>query len=143
MRKRRAARELALRTLFQIDLARLDPEEALAAALAEDTLADDARSFARDLVMGAVSKQQHVDTVIAKHARGWTLERMANIDRNILRLAVFEVLYLPDIPPSVTVDEAVELAKKYSTAESGRFVNGILGNLLRNLDTEVREAESA
>jgi N utilization substance protein B len=143
MGKRRAARELALRTLFQIDLARLDAAETMAAALAEDTLADDARDFARELVMGAVKKQKHIDFVIGKYARGWTLDRMANMDRNILRLAVFEILYLPDIPPAVTVDEAVELAKKYSTAESGGFVNGILGSLVRNLDTEGPEAEVA
>jgi N utilization substance protein B len=143
MGKRRAARELALRTLFQIDLARLDAAEAMEAALAEDTLAEDARDFARELVMGAVKKQKHIDLVIAKYARGWTLDRMANMDRNILRLAIFEILYLPDIPPSVTVDEAVELAKRYSTAESGRFVNGILGNLVRNLEAESAEAQVA
>jgi N utilization substance protein B len=143
MGKRRAARELALRTLFQIDLARLDAAETMAAALAEGTLAEDARDFARELVMGAVKKQKHIDLVIGKYARGWTLDRMANMDRNILRLAIFEILYLPDIPPAVTVDEAVELAKKYSTAESGRFVNGILGSLVRNLEAESAEAQVA
>jgi len=143
MGKRRAARELALRALFQVDLAGLDPEQAVTSALAEGNLADEASEFARELVMGAVKKQKHVDLVIAKYARGWTLDRMANIDRNILRLAIFEILYLPDIPPSVTVDEAVEMAKKYSTAESGRFVNGILGNLVRNLEVEGAEAGSA
>jgi len=98
--------------------------------------------FARDLVLGTLEHRCRIDSIIQKHARGWTLERMANVDRNILRLAVFEMLYLPDIPLSVTVDEAVELAKKYSTAESSRFVNGILGNLIRNLQEERAEMET-
>ncbi|HYH03368.1 MAG TPA: transcription antitermination factor NusB, partial [Bacillota bacterium] len=68
---------------------------------------------------------------IAKFAREWTLERMANTDRNILRMALFELTFLKDIPPSVTVNEAVELAKRYGDAESGKFVNGILGEMIR------------
>jgi N utilization substance protein B len=98
-------------------------------------------AFARDLVEGVVKQGARIDAAIEKHAREWTLERMANIDRNVLRLAICELLFMPDIPPSVTVDEAVELAKKYSTAESGRFVNGILGNLVRHLDEELAEQQ--
>ena len=137
MGKRRAGRELALRILFQVDMAQVDPAEAIAAAFAEGDYEDDTLAFAQQLVLGAAQHRAGVDEVIARYARGWTLERMANIDRNVLRLATYEILYLPDIPPSVTVDEAVEMAKKYSTAESGRFVNGILGNLLRHLDEEM------
>jgi len=136
MGKRRAARELALRTLFQVDMAQVDPAEAIAATFAEGGHEEDTLAFARQLVLGAAQHRARVDEVIARYARGWTLERMASIDRNVLRLAAYEILYLPDIPPSVTVDEAVEMAKRYSTAESGRFVNGILGSLLRHLDEE-------
>ena len=136
MGKRRAGRELALQILFQVDIAQADPAQAIAAASAEGEYEDDSLSFSRQLVLGAAQHRAHLDEVIARHARGWTLERMANVDRNVLRLAAYEILYLPDIPPSVSVDEAVEMAKKYSTAESGRFVNGILGNLLRHLSEE-------
>lgn len=103
-----------------------DPER-----YAEDTLA-----FARELVLGTHAHRAEIDAVIESHARGWTLDRMAHIDRNIMRLAAHELLHIPDIPSSVTVDEAVELAKRYSTAESGRFVNGVLGNVVRKLDKE-------
>ena len=77
---------------------------------------------------------REIDQLIAQYAKEWSLDRMANVDRNILRLAAYEILYEPDVPNSVAVDEAVELAKKYSTAESGKFVNGILGNVLRHID---------
>ena len=137
MGSRRTSRELAIRTLFQIDVGGSKPADALAGVLNPDRYAGDTLDFARELVLGVAEYLAHIDQMIEKYARGWTLERMANVDRNILRVALFELLYLPDIPPSVTVAEAVELAKQYSTAESGRFVNGILGNLVRNLDSEL------
>ncbi|MBE9565697.1 MAG: transcription antitermination factor NusB [Proteobacteria bacterium] len=139
MGKRRAARELALRTLFQVDVGGMKSEEAIDLAFAQEPRDAQTLAFARDLVEGVVNQRARIDAVIEKYARDWTLERMANIDRNVLRLAICELLFMPDIPPSVTVDEAVELAKKYSTAESGRFVNGILGNLVRHLDDELAE----
>ena len=114
-------------------------EEAIDLAFAQEPRDAQTLAFARDLVEGVVQQGTRIDAVIAKYALDWTLERMANIDRNVLRLAICELLFMPDIPPSVTVDEAVELAKKYSTAESGRFVNGILGNLVRHLDDELAE----
>ncbi|UCC69361.1 MAG: transcription antitermination factor NusB [Armatimonadota bacterium] len=133
------SRELALRALFQTDVGRAAVEEAAASYRAEDQFPSDMLDFARELILGTTEHRVHIDGVIKKYARDWTLDRMANVDRNILRLAIFELLYLPDIPPGVSVDEAVELAKKYSTAESGRFVNGILGNLVRNLEGELAE----
>ena len=120
-----------------MDVGHFDPAAALELLLDPERHAADTIDFARELVLGAATHRGHIDEVIESYARGWTLERMANVDRNILRLAMFELLYLPDIPPSVTVNEAVELAKKYSTAESGRFVNGILGNVVRNLEGEL------
>lgn len=136
MGKRRSGRQLALRTLFQIDVGRMSPEEAFSLAAPSEKLGAETQAFARELVEKTVQHQAHIDQLIERCARGWTLERMANVDRNVLRLAICELLYLPDIPPSVTVDEAVELAKKYSTGESGRFVNGILGNLVRHLEED-------
>ena len=142
MGRRRISRELALRALFQADVAGTSAEEAIESSTSGAHNAAEVIDFARDLVLGTLEHRPRIDSVIQKYARGWTLERMANVDRSILRLAIFELLCLPDIPPSVTVDEAVELAKKYSTAESGRFVNGILGNLIRDLQEESAELET-
>jgi N utilization substance protein B len=136
---RRSSRELALRALYQIDLGEASPAEAVASVSDPERYSDDALSFARDLVLGASAEVERIDGVIENHSRGWSLSRMASVDRNILRLAIYELLFLPDIPASVTVDEAVELAKKYSTAESGRFVNGVLGNVVKNLEQEQSE----
>jgi N utilization substance protein B len=133
---RRSSRELALRALYQVDLGRASPQEAVTSVSDPERYAEDTLAFASDLVLGTGSNLQHIDEVIEGYSRGWSLSRMASVDRNILRLAVYELLFLPDIPPSVTADEAVELAKKYSTAESGRFVNGVLGNVIRNLTDE-------
>jgi len=133
---RRKGRELALRALFQIDVAEMKPEEAFAAAASPGGESEEASAFAHQLVEGALSRRQEIDAAIERHAIGWTIGRMAGVDRNLLRIAMYEILHLPDIPPSVSVDEAVELAKRYSTAESGRFVNGILGSALRELTRE-------
>ena len=143
MKKRRTSREIALRALFQVDVGGLAPQEALTFTADAGNYGEEVLQFARELVEGCARHKEYIDQVIEKYARDWTLARMANVDRNILRQAVFELLYLPDIPLSVVVDEAVELAKKYSTAESGRFVNGILGNLVRNLETEREGAAGA
>ena len=86
--------------------------------------------FARALIIGAHERRAELDAQIAALATGWTMDRQAAVDRNILRLAAYEILYVPDVPPSVSINEAIELAKKYSTAESGRFVNGVLGALV-------------
>jgi N utilization substance protein B len=138
---RRTSRELALRALYQVDLAEATPKEAFASVSEEeDRYSEETLTFARELLMGVTEHSKSIDAVIEKYARGWSLARMAHLDRNIMRLAAFELLYLPDIPPSVTVDEAVELAKRYSTAESGRFVNGVLGNVVRNLEEERSQA---
>ena len=85
--------------------------------------------FARQLVMNTVEHVEQIDEFIRRHAEHWRLDRMATVDRNILRLAAYEMLHLSDIPTGASINEAVELAKKYSTAESGRFVNGVLGAL--------------
>jgi N utilization substance protein B len=136
------SRELALRALFQTDVGRSAVEEVVSSCQAQDYHSPETLEFARELIVGTVEHRERIDRVIEKYARDWTLERMANVDRNILRLASFELLYLPEVPPGASVDEAVELAKRYSTAESGRFVNGILGNLVRNLEKEIAEQEA-
>ncbi|MFB3882687.1 MAG: transcription antitermination factor NusB [Armatimonadota bacterium] len=137
---RHAGRELALRALFQVDVGGASPEEAFEAVRDPERYAEETSGFARELLSGASAHADHLNSVIERNAKGWSLDRMANVDRNILRLALYELLYRPDTPPSVVVDEAVELAKRYSTAESGRFVNGVLGNVVRNLEQERSEA---
>ena len=130
---RRLAREVALRVLFQVDVGRAHWASALERSLKEVPLSPQQQQFCAQLVEGTVTHLQEIDRILSRFAVDWTLERMANVDRNVLRMAVYEMLYLKDIPPSVTINEAVELAKKYGDAESGKFVNGILGNVVRHV----------
>jgi len=130
-----------LRALYQTDVGRMEAEEALVFSSAESRYSEETVQFARELVLGCLQHQTEIDQTIERHARGWTLARMAHVDRNVLRLAVFEILHRPDVPASVAVNEAVELAKKYSTAESGRFVNGVLGDLVRTIEGPETGAE--
>lgn len=129
--KRRNARELALKILFQIDVGRLPPEEVLETAFEQVPVDPEERAYVTEVVCGTLAHQPELDAIISALASGWKLERIANVDKNVLRLALYEIQYRPDIPPSVSINEAVEIAKKYSTEDSGRFVNGILGSFLR------------
>lgn len=160
MGKRREARERAVQFLFQHDLNPGDDLPAAlehfwgsqrAAAIAVDkggatwgqpvelppATADDlaVREFADPLIQGTLQHRSELDEIIRKHARNWELHRIAAVDRNILRLAIYEMLHRDDIPPVVSINEAVDIAKKFSTQDSGKFVNGILdkvkGELMR------------
>jgi transcription antitermination protein NusB len=160
MGKRREARERAVQFLFQYDLNPAENlEESLrhfwnsqrAAALAEEkgpanwgqrvelpppSVEEVAmQKFAEPLIRGVLERRTDLDEIICKYADNWQLHRIANVDRNILRLAIYEMQHREDIPPVVSINEAVEIAKKFSTEDSGRFVNGILdkvkGELLR------------
>jgi N utilization substance protein B len=91
----------------------------------------DAKEFTRELVSGVVEHREELDELIRRYADRWVLERMPIVDRNLLRMGIFELLHRPDIPPGVTINEAVELAKLLSTEDSGRFVNGLLGRVAR------------
>ena len=136
---RRKARELALQALFQMDIAGTDPETATEEALTREVDADwapgrlteESAEFARRLIRGAWEHRAESDELIARYARGWSVERMAAVDRAILRMAVYGIVHSDEVPDSVAVDEAVELAKAFSTADSSRFVNGILGSVIR------------
>lgn len=128
---RREARELALRMLFQLDLGKQPTDEVVAAALAQSRLEGANRLYAEELVRGALDHLAEIDGRITALTPDWTPDRQAAVDRNLLRLAAYELLYRPDAPVAAVVNEAVELAKKYSTADSGRFVNGVLGALAR------------
>jgi len=124
---RREARERALGLLYEADAKGVAP----ASVLAEQELAPD--EFAVDLVEGVSAHQATIDELIRRYAKGWTLERMPVIDRTLLRIAIFELAHRADVPTAAIISEAVELAKRYSTDDSGRFVNGMLGRIVEEL----------
>lgn len=126
MRRRTRARELAVQFLYQLDLRQETSLVDLDDFLESECKDRDARRFAKRLIEGAATSRKAIDDVLRVVARNWDLERMAVLDRNILRMAIHELLHCPDIPPKVTINEAIELGKKYSTANSGAFINGIL-----------------
>ncbi|NLC76685.1 MAG: transcription antitermination factor NusB [Clostridia bacterium] len=136
---RRLVREKVLQILFQIDVGGIEPEKAIAHVLEEEKLPPKDIEFARSLVMGTLNNLEQVDRLISLHAKDWSLSRIANVDRSILRMAVYEMLFEPEIPASVSINEAIELAKVFGSDESGAFVNGLLDQVRRFLDTEHRE----
>jgi transcription antitermination protein NusB len=136
MSKRRNNRELALKLLFQIDVGNLPPDEVLEIAYEELEPSAEDREQVEALVRGVLSEEAALDEIIGNLAEGWRLERLAKVDKNVLRLALYELRHRTDLPVSVVVNDAVEVAKKYSTEDSGRFVNGILGSFLRRREEE-------
>lgn len=135
---RHEARQRALQVLYQADLRRGDPTATVQRVLA-DPHGEPLDAFARRLVTGVSRHREEIDVVIGRHARGWTVQRMPLVDRNVLRLGVYELLY-EDVPAAVVIDEAVELAKTLSTDESPRYVNGVLSAVLRGRDQEAAGA---
>ncbi len=125
---RTRARELALQALYQVDLAGSEPMDALSTAFkAEEGSAESAAlAFAEQLVRGVAEHREEIDQTIERHSHNWRIDRMAKVDRNVLRLAVFELLHLPETPRKVVLNEAIELAKKFGSEESSAFINGIL-----------------
>jgi len=129
MKKRTRARELALQSLYQLDLR---GEEFLADVrtfLREQEPDKTAREFALSLIEGTARNSAEIDAVIRRVAQNWDIERMAVIDRNVLRMATYELLHCSDIPPKVAINEAIELGKRYSTQNSGGFINGVLDRI--------------
>lgn len=125
---RRAARKRALDILYEADLLRQAPTTVLASHLEGD---EPPGEFTVALVRGVDRHRGELDTLIASHARDWRLERMPVVDRNLLRIGLFEILHSGDVPAAVAIDEAVDLAKELSTDDSGRFVNGLLARVAR------------
>ena len=134
MGKRRKAREVALQFLYQLEQNGADDpapfEEDFWSRHAVD---DEARAFASALVHGTKHQQEQIDKRIAESTEHWDLERLAVVDKNILRLAVYELLFEPGVPGKVTINEAIEIAKKFGTRESSRFINGVLDRIHREL----------
>jgi transcription antitermination protein NusB len=139
-RERRHAREAALQMLYQCEVGQVPPEQAIAAhgeiehAVRLDTT--EGAAFASALVRGTVAHTDAIDPVIAASASNWRPERMAVVDRLILRMAVYQLQHVPDVPPNVVISEAVELARRFGGDESGRFVNGVLDAIKKRMKNE-------
>jgi transcription antitermination factor NusB len=131
---RRKARECALQILFQLDFDRDDIPQKIERFWQEHKHTDSVRQFAEILVNGTLENLTKIDDVISKCALNWRLGRMASVDRNILRFATYEILYRDDIPDKVSINEALEIAKKFSTEESCAFINGILDKIAHSND---------
>lgn len=128
MGKRRLARETVLQALYLADTSTMGPGEAFLVA-GGSQLDDVTAEFTKKLLEGALEHRQALDREIQATAENWEVARMASVDRSLLRLAAYELLHCPETPVSVIIDEAVEIAKKYSSEDSSKFINGILGKL--------------
>jgi N utilization substance protein B len=132
--RRRKAREVALQFLYQLDLSEeRDPAPHASEFWSRHPLDEEVHAFAEDLVRGTMGARGKIDETIARFTEHWDLDRMAVVDRNILRLAVYELSWRMDTPPKVVINEAIEIAKKFGTQESSRFINGILDRIHREL----------
>ena len=127
--KRRKARIVALQALFELDTVGHSPDDTMSRLLEDWPLAPDAQAFANELVKGVLASRERIDEVIRKTAPAWPLEQMAAIDRNILRLAIYEILIDNRVPMRAAINEAVELAKEFGSETSPKFVNGVLGSV--------------
>ena len=143
MGQRRRSRECALQMLFQIDMAGGMPVEVYPHFWKEHEAEAEVREFAQGLVEGVMKEREALDRVIAGSVEHWRIERMAVVDRNVLRLSVYELAWLPETPPVVVIDEAIELGKKYGSEQSGSFINGILDAVRKRIERgEVPSARS-
>lgn len=128
--KRRTAREKALQSLFQIDVSDTEPNEAMQHALN----GQESDAFFEQLVYGVLENKEKIDEMIKRHLVNWKLDRLANVDRAILRLSAYEMIFLEDIPVNVSMNEAIELAKQFGDDKSAKFVNGVLSNIKSDLE---------
>jgi N utilization substance protein B len=146
--KRRNAREYALQFLYQLDFLEMGASEQAVQDAIDSFwvgVADkdpEVRTFAKDLIVGTIGNLSPIDREIQRAADKWDISRMASVDRTILRIGAYELLYRPDIPAAVSINEAIEIAKKYSTAESASFINGLLDRIARDVGRQQRKKPS-
>jgi len=133
MHQRRKAREVALQVLYALDVCQIVPTEAISFFWDHFEAPEEARKFSSLLIEGAWGHRERIDALISDSSENWTMARMARVDKSILRMAVFELLNCPDIPPKVTLNEAIDLGKVYGSENSGSFINGILDALYGKL----------
>jgi N utilization substance protein B len=142
MKPRTKARSLAVQALYEVDIVSHDPGTVIAARLADVPLSDNLADFARSIFYGVLPLIPQLDQFIAEHAPEWPLDQVAIVDRNILRIALWELVVYTDTPIKVAINEAIELAKTYGSDSTPRFVNGVLGSLASRRN-EIRQALEA
>ncbi|AEI41237.1 transcription antitermination factor NusB [Paenibacillus mucilaginosus] len=150
--RRRLARELAVQSLYQLEMNEVTSVDAIAHVVEEAQTEDEgqltrerdqiATPAVQELVEGTVAHKRQIDGLLSDYLKGWQMDRLSRVDRQILRLAAYEMVFRDDVPPKVVVNEAIEMAKHFGTDESGKFVNGVLGKMIKDLDT-LRKPESA
>lgn len=142
--KRRTAREIAVQSLYQMEMNEVEADDAVGMLIAEaggenesEVEIKDAKSahqFVLELVQGVRSQQKAIDEMLETYLKGWQMSRLSRVDRQILRLAAYEMLFRDDVPAKVAVNEAIELAKHFGSEESGKFVNGVLGKMIKEME---------
>ncbi|NQS74849.1 MAG: transcription antitermination factor NusB [Peptococcaceae bacterium] len=131
---RRKARKRALQVLFQVDIGSVDPGKAIEYMDEEFGKVADNEDFAGQLIYGVLANLAPIDQIIARVSKDWKPDRMANVDRNLMRLALYEMFFCHDIPNNVSVNEAIDIGKIFGGADSGKFINGILGKVIENIE---------
>lgn len=128
---RRASRETAMKLLYQLELQRDDKDEQINYVLEENALMENDKNYLLDVIEGVHKNLELIDKTIEKYSKGWKINRISKVDLSILRLSIYEISFRADIPFNVSINEAVELAKRYSNEDAGAFVNGILGKVAK------------
>ncbi|GFN30548.1 transcription antitermination factor NusB [Paenibacillus xylaniclasticus] len=139
--KRRLAREIAVSSLYQIEMNEVSADEAVNMLMEEARQHDNelgaqpeeakkVEAFTRELVLGVLERQAAIDNILQQYLTGWQVDRLSRVDKQVLRLACYEIVFREDVPPKAAINEAIELAKHFGTDESGKFVNGVLGKLI-------------
>ncbi len=131
MTQRRLAREAALETLYRLDLVRGEPDDTIEEIVHRKNPSDEAETYLRRLVQAVLNNREEIDSMVVRHLRHWRFERLRYLDRAVLRIACAEMLYFDDVPPKVSINEAVDVSRKYGDDDSGRFVNGVLDAVRR------------
>ena len=134
MGSRRKAREKALQILFQLDFDGADIELICNEFWKTHPVGQKTRDFAEELVRGTIARQESIDEMITSTVANWSIDRLTSVDRTILRFATYELMYMPEVPPKVTINEAIEIGKTFGTDESGRFINGVLDKIKGRLE---------
>ena len=143
MHQRRKAREVALQVLYELDVLGIDAEEGMELFWSHFEAPEYTRPFAALLIAGAWNNRKEIDDLISSCSENWTISRMSKVDKNILRMAIYELLHCPEIPPKVTLNEAIDLGKIYGTENSGSFINGILDAVYIKLNGKDEDQENA
>ena len=138
MSARRKARELTLKALYAYDISGTDPEQISNDIISPSLIKPEAKKFSESLFFKVIQNMKEVDNLIKGHAKSWDFSRIASIEKNILRMGICEFLFFDDIPSTISIDEAIELAKKYADKDSKKFVNAVLDSVLKGLEKEGR-----